>query len=387
MGLFGATSEADVNDQVGLVENSISRNVNAIVLASSSSQALNGVITRARAQNIKVITVDTKVTTTSDGFIGTDNSKAGAQAADRMGALLQAKGVTTGQILIESSVASVQTIVDRDSGFQLELQSKFPGLHIIAHRYNNNDTPTALSQVNDVLSANPGLVGIYADNNVSADIVGLINGLLVARFALPPFIATLGMLGIARGVVLLLTGAKTIAPLPDAFSSISNGYILGLPSLFWILIVVAVVAAFVLDRMVFGRYVYAVGSNAESARLSGVPVNLVLLAVYSISGLLAGFAGILTTSRLGAGIPTAGTGYELQAIAGAVIGGTSLSGAKGRVIGAVLGALIMAILANGGNLLGVDPFYLQIAIGLLIIMAVYFDHLQGLSFNLLRRAS
>lgn len=218
-------------------------------------------------------------------------------------------------------------------------------------------------------------------------IVGLVNGLLVSRLGLPPFIATLGMLGIARGVVLLLTGAKTISPLPDSFNVIANGYLLGLPSLFWILLVVAIFAAFVLGRTVFGRYVYAVGSNAESARLSGVPVNLVLLAVYSISGVLAGFAGVLTTSRLGAGIPTAGTGYELQAIAGAVIGGASLSGAKGRTIGAVLGALIMAILANGGNLLGVDPFYLQIAIGLLIILAVYFDHLQGLSLNFLRRVA
>jgi ribose transport system permease protein len=218
-------------------------------------------------------------------------------------------------------------------------------------------------------------------------LVGLINGLLVSRLKLPPFIATLGMLGIARGVVLLLTGARTIAPLPDAFNIIANGSILGLPSLFWILILVAIVAAFVLGRTVFGRYVYAVGSNAESSRLSGVPVNAVLIAVYSISGLLAGFAGVLTTSRLGAGIPTAGTGYELQAIAGAVIGGASLSGAKGRTIGAVLGALIMAILANGGNLLGVDPFYLQIAIGLLIILAVYFDNLQGRALNLFRRAS
>jgi len=217
--------------------------------------------------------------------------------------------------------------------------------------------------------------------------VGLIHGVLVSQLKLPPFIATLGMLGVARGVVLLLTGAKTIAPLPDAFNAIANGYILGLPSLFWLLILVAIVASFVLGRTVFGRYVYAVGSNAESARLSGVPVNLVLLAVYSISGLLAGFAGVLTTSRLGAGIPTAGTGYELQAIAGAVIGGASLSGAKGRTIGAVLGALIMAILANGGNLLGVDPFYLQIAIGLLIILAVYFDNLQGRTFNFMRRAA
>jgi ribose transport system permease protein len=217
--------------------------------------------------------------------------------------------------------------------------------------------------------------------------VGLVNGLLVTRLKLPPFIATLGMLGVARGLVLLLTSARTIAPLPDAFNNIANGFILGLPSLFWILILVTIVAAFVLGRSVFGRYIYAVGSNAESARLSGVPVNLVLLAVYSISGLLAGFAGVLTTSRLGAGIPTAGTGYELQAIAGAVIGGASLSGAKGRTIGAVLGALIMGLLANGGNLLAIDPFYLQIAIGLLIILAVYFDHLQGRSFNLMRRAA
>jgi ribose transport system permease protein len=216
--------------------------------------------------------------------------------------------------------------------------------------------------------------------------VGLINGLLVSRLKLPPFIATLGMLGIARGVVLLLTGAKTIAPLPDAFNNIANGFILGLPSLFWILIIVTILAAFVLGRTIFGRYVYAVGSNAESSRLSGVPVNFVLLGVYCISGLLAGFAGVLTASRLGAGIPTAGTGYELQAIAGAVIGGASLSGAKGRAIGAVLGAVIMALLANGGNLLGIDPFYLQIAIGLLIIMAVYFDHLQGGTINFLRFA-
>jgi ribose transport system substrate-binding protein len=169
VGLFGATSEADVADQQRLVENSLSRNVDAIVLAASSSQALNSVIDRARKQNIKVITVDTKVTTGSDGFIGTDNQKAGLQAADRMAELLQKKGVTSGDVLIESSVAGVQSLTDRDSGFQNELKSRFPGLTVKAHRYNNNDTPTALSQVNDALSADSNLVGIYADNNVSAD--------------------------------------------------------------------------------------------------------------------------------------------------------------------------------------------------------------------------
>ncbi|HLJ32780.1 MAG TPA: ABC transporter substrate-binding protein, partial [Ktedonobacteraceae bacterium] len=169
VGLFGATSEADVSDQVSLVENSISRNVDAIVLAASSSQALDGVIQRARSQNIKVITVDTPVTTSSDGFIGTDNIKAGAQAADRLGTLLQKKGVTSGQIFIESSVAGIQSLLDRDTGFQNELKARFPGLQIVAHRYNNNDTPTALSQTNDMLSSNSNIVGIYADNNVSAD--------------------------------------------------------------------------------------------------------------------------------------------------------------------------------------------------------------------------
>jgi ribose transport system substrate-binding protein len=169
VGLFGATSEADVADQTRLVENSISRGADAIVLAPSSSQALNGVITRARTQNIKVITVDTRATVPTDGFIGTDNVKAGAQAADRLGELLQKKGVSSGQILIESSVAGVQSLIDRDTGFQNELKARFPNLQVTAHRYNNNDTPTALSQTNDVLSANPSLVGIYADNNVSAD--------------------------------------------------------------------------------------------------------------------------------------------------------------------------------------------------------------------------
>ena len=236
---------------------------------------------------------------------------------------------------------------------------------------------TALLMVGGVPVLPALLIGIAA-----GVLAGLINGLLVAWAKLPPFIATLGMLGIARGLVLLLTGAQTVSPLPSSFTAISNGSFLGLPNLLWILVLVGLIATFVLNHTVFGRYIYAVGSNPESARLAGVPVNRVLIAVYCISGLLAGFAGILMASRLGAGIPTVGTGYELQAIAGAVIGGASLSGARGRAIGAILGALIMAILDNGGNLLGVDPFYLQIAIGALILLAVFFDRFQGRGLKL-----
>ena len=207
--------------------------------------------------------------------------------------------------------------------------------------------------------------------------IGLFNGTLVAFAKMPPFIVTLGMLGIARGVVLVLTDASTVQPLPDAFGNIANGDFLGLPNLLWIFVAVVVIASFVLRRTVFGRYVYAVGSNPESARLAGVPVTRVLVAVYAISGLLAAVGGVLFTSRLNAGIPTAGTGYELNAIAACVIGGASLFGAKGGAFGAAAGALIVATLNNGGNLLAVNAFYLQIIIGALILAAVAFDQWQA----------
>jgi ribose transport system permease protein len=208
-------------------------------------------------------------------------------------------------------------------------------------------------------------------------VLGLFNGSLVAYGKLPPFIVTLGMLGIARGLVLVLTDASTVQPLPDSFGNIANGDFIGLPNLLWMFIVVVVVTAFVLRRTVFGRYIYAVGSNPESARLSGVPVTAVLVSVYSIAGLLAAVGGILFASRLNAGIPTAGTGYELNAIAACVIGGASLFGAKGGAFGAAAGALIVATLNNGGNLLAVNAFYLQIIIGALILIAVAFDQWQS----------
>ena len=203
--------------------------------------------------------------------------------------------------------------------------------------------------------------------------LGLANGLLVTRAKLPPFIATLGMLGIARGVVLVITDAKTVQGLPESFQQIANGTVLGVPNLLWLAAAVVLVVWFVLTRTVFGRYIYAVGSNPESARLAGVPVTAVTIAVYAISGLLAGLGGVLLTSRLGAGIPTAGTGFELNAIAACVIGGASLFGAKGGALGAATGALIMGVLNNGGNLLAINAFYLQIAIGVLILVAVGFD--------------
>jgi ribose transport system substrate-binding protein len=168
VGLFGPTSETDVNEQVQLVENAISRGVDAIVLAPNSSNALNNAIERARKAGKKVILADTPVTTDSEGFIGTDNKKAGEQAGERLCQLVKQQGKDSGDVLIESSVAGVQVLKDREAGFRDGLKA-CPSLRVALVRYNNNDINTAASQVNDALTANRNLVGIFAANNTSGN--------------------------------------------------------------------------------------------------------------------------------------------------------------------------------------------------------------------------
>jgi ribose transport system substrate-binding protein len=168
VGLFGPTSETDVNQQVQLVENSISRGVDAIVIAPNSSDALNNVIERARDGGIKVIVADTSVTTGSEGFIGTDNVKAAEQAGARLCQLAKEAGNDAGEVMIASSVAGVQVLKDREAGFRQGL-TECPSLKVSLVRYNNNDLNTAASQVNDALTANPDLVGVFAANNTSGN--------------------------------------------------------------------------------------------------------------------------------------------------------------------------------------------------------------------------
>jgi ribose transport system substrate-binding protein len=164
---FGPTSETNIDEQVQLVENSISRGADAIVIAPNSSTALNSAIDRARSSGLKVITVDSRVTTDSEGFIGTDNVKAGNQAGVRMCDLLKAQNKTSGKVLIESSVAGIQSLVDRDAGFRAGLAAGCGQVDASLQRYNNNDINTAAAQVNDALTANPDLLGVFADNNTS----------------------------------------------------------------------------------------------------------------------------------------------------------------------------------------------------------------------------
>lgn len=203
--------------------------------------------------------------------------------------------------------------------------------------------------------------------------VGLLNGTLVSAAALPPFIVTLGMLGILRGLSQILGSGQQVGYDSTAFTDFAAGSMLGIPNLFWVLVCICALSAVVLHFTRRGRYMYAVGSNMESARRAGINVNATLLTVYAISGLLAGIAGILITARQAQGDPNAGTGYELDAIAAAVLGGASLFGARGSIVGTFLGVLLVQIMTNGLNLLNFDPQVARMSEGALIILFVFLD--------------
>ena len=204
-------------------------------------------------------------------------------------------------------------------------------------------------------------------------LVGLVNGVLITKGRLPPFIATLGMMSIARGGALVLLIGQPIAGFKENFRWIGEGYIGPLPLPVVVAILVYIVLHLVMTQTRFGRYTYSIGGNEEAARLSGVNIVLQKDVIYAISGVCAAIAGIILTARLGSAQPIAGVGYELDAIAAAVIGGTSLAGGRGNLIGTVVGALIMGVLRNGLNLLDVNPFWQQVVIGMVILAAVLAD--------------
>lgn len=202
---------------------------------------------------------------------------------------------------------------------------------------------------------------------------GALNGVAIAWGRLPPFIATLGMMSIARGCALLFTEGRPVSGFDETFRSLATARILGIPAPVVITAAVYVAARFVLSSTRFGRYVYAMGGNEEATRLSGVNVRLHKMLVYGVSGLTSGIAAVVLTARLNSAQPIAGIMYELDAIAAVVIGGTSLSGGEGGVGGTLIGALIMGVLRNGLNLLGVSSFLQQVVIGLVIVVAVLLD--------------
>ncbi|HEY3444151.1 MAG TPA: ABC transporter permease [Paludibaculum sp.] len=237
-------------------------------------------------------------------------------------------------------------------------------------------------------SGYPVWMGLCAGVVVGAA-CGLANGLMTAKLRINPFIVTLGTMGIYRGVSLILSGGLGVHSLPKGFSYLGEGSVLGIPFVLLVLLICGAVVHVLLEHTRLGRYAFAIGSNPDAAFYAGIPVAFHTSAIYAAGGLLAGLAGMIEASRLMTGQPTAGQGYELQAIAAVVIGGGSLRGGAGSVVGTLIGAFIMGLLSNGSDLLGISPYVQQALIGAVIILAVWLDELRkrsaGVGGGLLNR--
>jgi ribose transport system permease protein len=206
---------------------------------------------------------------------------------------------------------------------------------------------------------------------------GLLNGTLITRLKVNPFIVTLGTMGIFRGVTLLISNGLPVHEIPLKFAFLGSGSgIFGIPIVLWILVACAVAMHIVLEHTRLGRYAFSIGSNPEAAFYAGIPVAFNITSVYAIAGGLTGLSGMIEASRLMSGQPTAGNGYELQAIAAVVIGGGSLRGGEGTVLGTLVGAFIMGLLSDGSDLLGINPYWQQVIIGAVIILAVWLDEVR-----------
>lgn len=207
---------------------------------------------------------------------------------------------------------------------------------------------------------------------------GFFNGFIVANFRVPAFIVTLAMMNMSRGVAYIYSGGRSTRIMNDKFMKIGTGQLFGvIPYPVIYMIILIVVFIILLNKTKFGTYIFAVGGNRESAHLSGVPIKKVEIAVYTISGLLAAFAGLVLCSRMFSGQPAAGSGYEMDAIAACVLGGVSMSGGVGRISGTIFGAIVIGIISNGLNLMGVSSFWQLLVKGAIILIAVLIDSQKG----------
>ena len=220
----------------------------------------------------------------------------------------------------------------------------------------------------------PEIVGFLAAIGVGA-LVGMFNGFIICKTDIPPFIVTLASMNITKGIALVLTGGSPIRCMTDAFKFPGAGYVGPVPTPVILMIIVFIIAALIINRTQLGRHIYAVGGNA--ARFSGINVQKVKFIVYTYTGIMSGIAGVVVASRLYSGQPTAGDGAEMDAIAAVVVGGTSMSGGSGRLGGTLIGVLIIGVLNNGLNLMGVDSNWQYIVKGLVILLAVYVDFIRN----------
>ncbi|TCL03399.1 MULTISPECIES: ABC transporter permease [Sodalis] len=271
------------------------------------------------------------------------------------------------QISINGILAIGMTFVIITAGVDLSVGSVLGLAGIVAARFATTSNSMAIGG-NDW----PLLMPIAVAVGIGL-VCGFLNGIVLSKYRLQPFIVTMGMLSAARGLTLLTTDGNPVSQLRDNFRWLGNGYVLGIPVPVLIFVVLFAIAWFVLNKMTFGRYVYAVGGNEKSARTSGINVLRVKVIVYTLCGVLAAMAGIILTARTGSAQTSAGASYELDAIAAVVIGGTSMVGGIGTLRGTLFGVLIIGVMNNGLDLLGVQSYYQQIIKGALIVFAVMLD--------------
>ena len=220
------------------------------------------------------------------------------------------------------------------------------------------------------------LLGFLA-GTLACGVVGGVGGFIVARFKVAPFITTLAVMMMARGLAFLITGGFSIYQVPPALTWLGQGRSLGIPNTVILLVVLYVAAHVFMSHTRLGRYIYAVGGNEEAARLSGVPVRFVIVFVYIVSALSAGLGGCIQASQINTGTPNMGVMYELYVIAAVVVGGTSLAGGSGRILGTLIGAFIISVIQNGMNLLGMESYTQQVVLGGVILGAVLLDKVRS----------
>ena len=266
------------------------------------------------------------------------------------------------QVSINALLAFGVTFVIITGGIDLSIGSMVAVTGVVAASFAHPDTYPVVVPV--VLALASGLL------------FGAFNGFVITRTNVPPFIVTLGTMTIGRGLALILSKGRPVSNLSDSFNFIGGGQVLGIPMPIIILIVLFAVCSVLLKKTVIGRYMYAVGGNEQAAKASGIQLSAVKMVVYTLCGGLAALAGILLTSRITTGQPNAGTGFELDAIAAAIIGGTSTSGGTGTMTGTLIGALLIGVISNGLDLLNVSSYYQQVVMGVIIIGAVVLDSLN-----------
>lgn len=263
------------------------------------------------------------------------------------------------QVSINALLAFGVTFVIITGGIDLSLGSMVAVTGVVAATFAHPDTYPVIVPIFIGLAAGCG--------------IGAFNGMIITKSKVPPFIVTLGTMTIGRGLALILSKGRPVSNLSDSFNFIGGGNLFGIPFPIIILIIAFIVCSIILNKTILGRYMYAVGGNEPAARASGIRVNNVKMWVYTICGLLSAMGGILLTSRITTGQPNAGAGFELDAIAAAIIGGTSTSGGTGTMTGTLIGALLIGVISNSLDLLNVTSYYQQVVMGAIIIGAVVLD--------------